>query len=163
MIPSLEAVATTEWLSDEESEAWRGLQLMQLQLTAALVRDLAPTGLSYLDYLVLAELTEHPDGEMRAFVLGRNLGWEKSRLSHHISRMVERGLVERHKCSTDRRGAHVRITRAGRKAIEAAAPGHVAAVRRRFIGRLTPEQMQTLREVSSIVLAGLEEECQTSG
>lgn len=153
-------MATPRWLSDEESEAWRGLQLMQLQLTAALVRDLADTGLSYLDYLVLAVLTESPDGRMRAFEVGRRLGWEKSRLSHHISRMVERGLVERQKCSTDRRGAHIQVTAAGRKAIEAAAPGHVDSVRRRFVDRLTPEQIETLREVSATVLEGLAEECE---
>lgn len=162
MIPSLEPVAKTRWLSEKESEAWRGLQLMQLQLTAALVRDLAPTGLSYLDYLVLAVLTERPDGRMRAFELARGLGWEKSRLSHHLTRMVERGLVERYKCSSDRRGAHVEVTDVGRKAIEAAAPGHVAAVRRRFIDRLTPEQIDMLREVSATVLAGLAEECDTA-
>ena len=155
-------MAATEWLNDEESAAWRGLQLMQLQLTAALVRDLAPTGLSYLDYLVLAVLTENSEGRMRAFELARHLGWEKSRLSHHISRMVERGLVERQKCSSDRRGAHVQITRSGREAIEAAAPGHVAAVRRRFIDRLTPEQMHTLREVSDTVLEGLGEDCEAA-
>ena len=150
----------TDWLDDAESQAWRGLQLMQLQLTAALSRDLSDrTGLSYRDYLVLAVLTDQPEGRMRAFELGRELGWEKSRLSHHISRMADRGLVERQKCSEDRRGAHVAVTAEGRKAIEAAAPGHVAAVRRRFVDRLTPEQIQVLTDISSEVLAGLEAEC----
>ena len=153
----------TTWLDDAEAQAWRGLQLMQLQLTAALSRELSEqTGLSYRDYLVLVVLTDQPDGRMRAFELGRELGWEKSRLSHHISRMVDRGLVERQKCSEDRRGAHVTVTPAGRKAIEAAAPTHVAGVRRRFVEHLTPEQLQVLTEISERVLAGLEAECDVS-
>ena len=151
------------WLDEDELRAWRNLQVMQNQLSAALGRELIErNGLSYVDYLVLAALTDRPDGRMRAFELGRELGWEKSRLSHHISRMAERGLVEKQKCSADRRGAHVAITSSGRKAIEAAAPGHVASVRRRFMDRLTKQQISVLGEISGTVLAGLAEECATA-
>ncbi len=150
------------WLDDDELRAWRNLLVMQNQLSAALGRELIErAGLSYVDYLVLAALTDRPDGRMRAFELGRELGWEKSRLSHHISRMAERGLVEKQKCSADRRGAHIAVTKAGRKAIESAAPGHVASVRRRFMDRLTKEQVRALDEISGAVLAGLAEECGT--
>ena len=148
------------WLDENESRAWRGLQLMQLQLSAALSRDLAAeSSLSYRDFIVLVALTDQPDGRMRAFELGRVLGWEKSRLSHHISRMEERGLVERVKCSSDRRGAHIGVTELGRKAIKAAAPGHVEGVRRRFIDFLTPNEIETLTKISDKVLDGLQQEC----
>lgn len=141
------------WLADDELEAWRGLLLMQLQLTATLSRELAESsGLSFQDYLVLAALTDRPDDRMRAFELGRELGWEKSRLSHHVARMVERGLVRRQKCETDQRGAFVVATKRGRKAIEAAAPGHVAGVRRYFIDLLTPAQLKTLSTIAGTVL-----------
>lgn len=151
------------WLDDEELRAWRNLQVMQNQLSAALGRELIErSGLSYVDYVVLAALTDRTDGRMRAFELGRELGWEKSRLSHHISRMADRGLVEKQRCSADRRGAHIAITKAGRKAIEAAAPEHVASVRRRFMDRLTKQQINALSEISTTVLAGLAEECATS-
>lgn len=150
------------WLDDDELVAWRNLLVMQNQLSAVLGRELVESsGLSYVDYLVLAALTDRPDGRMRAFELGRELGWEKSRVSHHISRMADRGLVEKQKCSADRRGAHVAITKSGRKAIEAAAPGHVASVRRRFMDRLTKQQVRVLSEISGTVLAGLAEECGT--
>lgn len=153
-------MTAVEWLDDDELRAWRNLQIMQNQLTAALGRELVQrTGLSYVDYLVLAALTDRPDGRMRAFELGRELGWEKSRVSHHVSRMAERGLVEKHKCSSDRRGAYVAITGRGRKAIEGAAPAHVASVRRRFVDRLTKEQIRVLGEISGTVLAALGEEC----
>lgn len=141
------------WLDEKELEAWRRLLLMQLQLTATLNRELAErSGLSYPDYLVLAALTDRPDGRMRAFELGRQLGWEKSRLSHHVARMVERGLVRREKCETDQRGAFVAVTKKGRRAIEAAAPGHVEAVRRHFMDLLTPTELKTLSTVAGRVL-----------
>ncbi len=141
------------WLGPDELEAWRRLALMQLQLTATLSRELAEaSGLSYQDYLVLAALTDRPDGRMRAFELGRELGWEKSRLSHHVARMVERGLVRRQRCETDQRGAFVVVTKQGRKAIEAAAPGHVEGVRRHFIDLLTPGELETLSAVAGRVL-----------
>ena len=141
------------WLDENELEAWRRLQLMQLQLSATLSRELAEaSSLSYQDYLVLAALTDRPEGRMRAFELGRELGLEKSRLSHHVARMIERGLVRREKCETDQRGAFVAVTKQGRKAIEAAAPGHVEGVRRHFIDLLEPTELKTLSTVAGRVL-----------
>jgi DNA-binding MarR family transcriptional regulator len=144
------------WLDDREAAAWRGLQAMQAQLDARLARDLADdSDLSYQDYMVLVALTDQPDGRLRAFELGRELGWEKSRVSHHVSRMIARGLVTRRKCPSDQRGAFVVITESGRRAIEAAAPGHVAAVRRYVIERLTPAQLDALTSIADSVLEAL--------
>jgi len=144
------------WLDDREAAAWRGLQAMQAQLDARLARELADdSDLSYQDYMVLVALTDQPDGRLRAFELGRELGWEKSRVSHHVSRMIARGLVTRRKCPSDQRGAFVVITESGRRAIEAAAPGHVAAVRRYVIERLTPAQLDALTSIADSVLEAL--------
>jgi DNA-binding MarR family transcriptional regulator len=147
------------WLDDREARAWRGLQAVQLRLTATLSRALgAESELSYPDYTVLVVLTDQPDGRLRAFELGRELGWEKSRLSHHVSRMVARGLVTRERCPDDQRGAFVVVTDAGRAAIEAAAPGHVAAVRRHFIDLLSPAQLDTLAAITDTVLSSLDDD-----
>lgn len=143
------------WLDDDEREAWRNLQLMHLQLTGLLGRELSADGLSYPDYLVLAGLSDEPDGRARPSELGATLGWEKSRLSHHVRRMEQRGLVERVACPTDHRGSFVAFTEAGRRAIEAAAPGHVEVVRRHFIDLLTPEQLGTLDQIARTVLDNL--------
>ena len=98
-------MAGVRWLTEEEEETWRRLQLMHMQLIATLGRELAAdSGLSYPDYLVMAVLTERPEGRVRVLELGRLLGWEKSRVSHHIARMVDRGLVTRERCLTDQRG-----------------------------------------------------------
>ncbi len=147
-----------QWLSEREERAWRSLQFMQMRLEGELARQLAAdSGLSYPDYVVLVALTDRPDGRMRLFELADVVGWEKSRLSHHIARMATRGLVTKEKCDADRRGAYVVITERGRQQIAAAAPGHVATVRRLFVDRLTPAQLDTIGAAADIVLAALDE------
>lgn len=151
-------MADVQWLTEREARAWRGLQFMQMRLDGALARQLAAeSGLSYPDYLVLVALTDEPDGRMRLYELAAVLGWEKSRLSHHVGRMAARGLVTKERCDSDRRGANVVVTKRGRKEIEAAAPGHVEAVRRLFVDRLTPGQLDALAEITEAVLAAFDE------
>lgn len=146
------------WLNEHEERAWRALQLMQMRLEAELARQLAEeSGLSYPDYLVLVVLTDQPHGRLRLFELGRMLGWEKSRLSHHVARMTDRGLVKKEKCGSDRRGAFVAVTIEGRKAIESAAPTHVRGVRRLFIDRLTPDELDVIATAAEKVLADMDE------
>ena len=142
-----------KWLSDDERATWRDFMLMHLQLSAALNRELAPTGLSYQDYLVMVSLSDRPDSRMRVVELGDELGWEKSRISHHITRMCERGLVRKERCPTDQRGMFVVLTAAGRRAITAAAPTHVASVRRYVIDVLSAKQLAALGDAARSVLA----------
>jgi DNA-binding MarR family transcriptional regulator len=149
------------WLDMEERAAWQGLMQMELQLSGVLGRQLyQDSRLSLQDYGVLVCLTEQPEGRMRAFELGRQLGWEKSRLSHHISRMAGRGLVARQQCPSDQRGSLIVVTDHGREVIEAAAPGHVAAVRRHFVDLLSRGQLDQLTAITSAVLSALQAECQ---
>ena len=143
------------WLTPDELRAWKGLALMNLQLTATLGRALASDGLSYPDYLVLTTLADHEDGRCRVVELSDELGWEKSRASHHVARMRQRGLVDKQRCPTDQRGAYVVLTDTGRSALDAAAPGHLATVRQNFVDLLTSEQLNTVATVSSVVLAHL--------
>lgn len=129
---------------------------MHAQLTAELARRLAAeSSLSYQDYEVLVALTDQPNSRLRGFELGEALGWEKSRVSHHLARMSERGLVKKVPCATDRRGSFVAATARGRREIESAAPGHVAAVRKLFVDQLTPAQLNAIAQASTDVLAPL--------
>lgn len=144
------------WLNEREARAWRGYTRMQVQLAARLHRSLLrSTGLSLPDYEVLVHLSEAPEGRLRSFQLSAALQWEKSRLSHHLTRMEGRGLVSRQECKTDGRGAFVVISPSGTAAIEAAAPTHVADVRDAVIDVLTPEQLDALYEISQAVLQRL--------
>jgi DNA-binding MarR family transcriptional regulator len=149
-------VARTRWLSPQEERAWRQFLQMQGQLRYRVGSRLQQeTGLSPADYEVLVNLSEAPEGRLRPRELGGVTRWEKSRISHHIARMEERGLVKRAACRTDRRGAFVVITPAGRRAIEKAAPRHVEHVRDAFIDALTPAQLGALAEIADAVLARL--------
>jgi len=109
--------------------------------------------LSHSDFAVLVCLTDVPESRVRVLELARALQWEKSRLSHHLGRMQRRGLVAREECPSDARGAFIVLTDAGRAAIEAAAPQHVETVRRLVFDTLTPEQVDTLADISEAVLA----------
>ena len=137
---------------------------MQARLNAALAGRLAAeSALSLADYVVLVILTERPDGAARLFELAFYLGWERSRLSHHVARMAARGLVRKERCASDRRGAVVVVTDAGRGAIEAAAPGHVRAVRQFFIDALSDEQLSAMAEAAARVVDAIDRAAGTSG
>ncbi|HWN29611.1 MAG TPA: MarR family transcriptional regulator [Actinomycetospora sp.] len=142
------------WLDAREQRAWRGYLAMQAQLQATLHRRLqADAGLSLADFDVLVALSDRAGEPVRAGELAGLLQWEKSRLSHHLARMERRGLVAREDCPDDARGAFVVLTDAGRRAQEAAAPAHVAAVRELVFDGLAPEQVDALIEVSDEVRA----------
>jgi DNA-binding MarR family transcriptional regulator len=146
------------WLDDREMAAWGGFMTMRFKLLSHLARELhRQTGLSEADYDVLVALSEAPGQRVRLGELGERLDWEKSRLSKQISRMSTRGVVTREDCATDSRGAFAVLTKAGRKAIEAAAPIHVQLVREWFIDALTPAQLKAMTAISTAVLDQLTE------
>ncbi|WP_018786070.1 MarR family winged helix-turn-helix transcriptional regulator [Micromonospora sp. CNB394] len=141
------------WLDAQEDRAWRGYRRMRRLLDLELARELMQdAGLSEPDYDVLSDLSETPEQRLRLSELADRMLWSRSRLSHHISRMQQRGLVTREECATDGRGSVVVLTPAGRQAVEAAAPGHAAAVRRHLIDRLTPAEVAALGTLSQRVI-----------
>jgi DNA-binding MarR family transcriptional regulator len=145
------------WLSDEQQRIWRSYLRMESLLPARLNRQLqSDSGLSIAEYAVLVPLSESSEGRLRPFELGITLNWEQSRLSHQLMRMQNRGLIRREQCPSDRRGAFVVLTDDGRAAIEAAAPGHVNAVRRLVFDQLSPEQATALGEACAAIVAALE-------
>ncbi|HEU4398173.1 MAG TPA: MarR family winged helix-turn-helix transcriptional regulator [Actinomycetota bacterium] len=147
------------WLDDAEARAWRGYMRMRTLLHARILRDLArEAGLSGPDYDVLSNVSEAEGRRARLGDLAARMAWSKSRLSHHITRMEQRGLVTREDCASDGRGAFVVLTDAGWRAIQAAAPGHVASVRRHFIDLLSREQLDALAEISQTVVSRLSDE-----
>ncbi|WP_410809918.1 MarR family winged helix-turn-helix transcriptional regulator [Micromonospora sp. 067-2] len=133
------------WLDEREDRAWRGYRRMRRLLDLELARELTQdAGLSEPDYDVLSDLSETPRGRLRLSELADRMLWSRSRLSHHLTRMQQRGLVTREECADDARGSVVVLTTAGRHAVASAAPGHVAAVRRHLIDLLTPAEVDAL-------------------
>ena len=145
------------WLTAEEERVWRRWITLNAQLSATLQRELQhDAGLSAPDYEVLVHLTDSPAGRVRVTDLARLLQWERSRVSHHVTRMESRRLVQRVECAEDGRGAFVVITAQGRAAIERAAPGHVNTVRRLVFDVLSPEEIDVLSTIIDKALAQLD-------
>jgi DNA-binding MarR family transcriptional regulator len=145
----------TAWLTEQEERVWRTWVLLNAELTAALQRQMqAEAGLSISDYEVLVHLTDAPEGRIRVTELAALLQWERSRVSHHVTRMERRGLVERVECVDDARGAFVAITGAGRAANAQAAPGHVRAVRQLVFDPLGPDEVAELGRLLQKISSG---------
>lgn len=145
-------------LSPSQAFAWANYQRMRTRLSGRLNRELAQkTGLSEADFEILMALTETPDESVRALALRCGLEWEKSRLSHQLRRMEERGLVVREECIEDNRGAVIRVTETGRKLAADAQLHYEEAVQRYVVNVLTLEQLEALGAISEAILAQLEE------
>lgn len=100
--------------------------------------------LSLADYHVLNALTLAPGGRMQISDLAALIGWERSRVSHQLRRLGDRGLSDRVPSGADGRATDAILTKAGRDAIEKAAPGHVALVRQLFFDSLPDELLAPL-------------------
>ena len=154
---------TPHWLTEPEQHAWRSFVRMNERLVGRLARQVqTESGLSTADYGVLVHLTEVPGGRQRLLELAREVEWEKSRMSHHIDRMAKRGLVVREDCASDRRGAFVVVTPAGRAALAAAAPQHVKAVRRLFINPLSSAELAMLADISNRIIEAIDADGEAS-
>jgi DNA-binding MarR family transcriptional regulator len=146
--------ATTRWLTAEEQRAWRlfvqACESVFAGTDAQLVRD---SGIPHGYYEILVHLSEAPGRALRMTQLARASTYSKSRLSHAVARLEERGWVLRRECPTDRRGQIAQLTGEGFAALAAAAPGHVDQVRKSLIDALTPEQVRQLGEISAAIIA----------
>ncbi len=111
--------------------------------------------MSAADYAVMVPLSEAQDGRLRTKDLGAALGWDRSRTSHQVTRMVKRGLLIREFCEDDARGSVVGLTSAGRTAIEKAAPNHVALVRQLFFDPLSDHELDELGVVLDRMLGAI--------
>jgi len=115
--------AEPRWLDENEDRAWRGYLRMRTLLHARILRDLArEAGLSGPDYDVLSHVSEAPGRRSRLGELAERMAWSRSRLSHHLTRMEQRGLVTRENVPSDGRGASVVLTDTGFRTIQTAAP-----------------------------------------
>lgn len=150
----------TNWLTADEQRAWRAYRRMVLLVDAAVARELArDSGLSMPDYDVLSALSEAPDRRRRLTELATRMQWSASRLSHHVTRMEQRGLVCRAECDEDLRAAYVVLTDAGWDAIVKAAPDHVASVRDHLIDLLDPAELAALTSIGEKVALHFGDDC----
>ncbi len=149
---------TSEWLDAGEQRAWRAYLAMTRLLAARLERELqVDSGMPHTYYEVLVRLSEAPDRTLRMSELAEASESSRSRVSHAVTRLENLGWISRRACPSDRRGAFATLTEAGFAALAAAAPSHVATVRRCVFDRLTSEQVVHLRDICETLLSGLRE------
>ena len=145
----------TRWLSAEEQETWRAFvgtcHAFFAAIDGQLQRD---TGIPLAYYEILVRLSEAPAHTLRMSQLAEAAASSKSRISHAVARLEEAGWVRREECETDRRGQLAGLTEAGFEALRSAAPGHVRGVRAHLLDRLSPAQLNALREISETILDG---------
>lgn len=150
-------MSETRWLSECEQEIWRAFMTAVDGLSDHFARQLQrDSGMPYTYYEILVALSEAPDRTLRMSDLAGVRGSSRSRLSHAVARLEEEGWVTRRTCTTDKRGSFAVLTDKGFAALEAAAPGHVTAVREKLFDVLTPEQIEQLGEISKAILHGLD-------
>lgn len=130
-------------LTDGERSLWFAWKRAHEVIRTRIAEEVrAATGLSEPDVAILIQINV-AGGSIRQNELVARLGWDRTRLSHHLSRMEKRGLASRNR--RDNR-IEVDLTISGRGLVSAVQPIHAAAVRQHLIEPFTSEQGDHLRE-----------------
>jgi DNA-binding MarR family transcriptional regulator len=152
-----QSVRAPRWLDVDEQKAWRAWLYSAQLLMDRLDRELThETGISHAYYEILVALSETPGRKLRMSELADRCLSSRSRLSHAVSRLEERGWVGRELCPDDGRGQLAVLTDNGFAALEAAAPIHVESVRTHLFDQLSPEQVEAMRDLGETLLRHLD-------
>ena len=151
-------------MTEEERAAWLRLMAVVELLPGVLDSQLrAEAQLTHFEYFVLAMLSEASERTLRMTSLAQRTNATLPRLSHVVRRLEARGLVERFPCPEDGRATNTRLTDKGWDVVVAAAPGHVATVRRHVLDPLTPAQLDQLRGIGDALLTQLDPDGRMTG
>ncbi|MCJ1705535.1 MULTISPECIES: MarR family winged helix-turn-helix transcriptional regulator [unclassified Rathayibacter] len=132
-------------LSEQDQLLWHAWKIAADQVRQRVAEEIKTgTGLSDPDFGILTRLVELGGGELRQSDLATSMQWHRSRLSHQLTRMEQRGLLGRRSVDA---GVHVQITDEGRDVVRAARPIHAAAVRRHLVDRTDGIDRATLMQV----------------
>lgn len=152
-----EVEAQTQWLTVTEQRAWRGFLLASRLVMDQLGRELQDADdLSLTDYGILVRLSEEPNRRLRMTELAASSGLSKSRLSHQMTRLEQRGLTVRENCPDDARGTLAVLTDDGHTALTAASHMHVMGVREHLLNNFEPEQVAELARWTEQVVRKLD-------
>src|SRR5699024_7375633 len=147
-----QAAVEVPWLSEEEDATWREYLAGVARLDQALNRRLEVAGeLTLSEYEILVRLSETSSREMRMADLADSVFQTRSRLTHTVRRLEDRGVVVRRECAEDGRGVNCYLTDKGMQLIVSLAPQHVRDVRELLIDAVSPEDLAALHRVMSTV------------
>lgn len=135
-----------ETLEPDEWALWdtwmRAQRLLARELDRGLQRD---CGISKAEFSVLVSLWRAPGRELRVSELVESLGWEKSRVSHQLTRMEHRGLVEQTESGATGRRTRIALTATGRRVAQDAIHAHAGNIRSHFLDQLSADERATIR------------------
>ncbi len=150
----MQTIVEPRWLTAEQQVTWRSYLNAVARINERLDAELRPFGLDLGEYEILVHLSEAPELQLRMSELALAVRQSRSRLTHTVSRMENKGLVLRKSCPQDRRGVIAVLTGSGLTLLKAAAPHHVESVRRAFVDRVDPHDFEALgRAMTAVVLA----------
>jgi DNA-binding MarR family transcriptional regulator len=146
-----------DWLTAEELESWLSVVRLMTWLPWSIDQQLQrDSHLAMVEYQVLAMLSKSPDHTMRMSSLAEVTNASLSRLSRVVTRLEDRGFVQRQTDPTDGRFTNAALTDGGHQALAGAAPGHVAHVRSLVIDVLSPEQLRRLGRDAQRILSRID-------
>ena len=155
--PRKTAPKAPRWLNAEEDAAWRAIAKLMVTLPWALECQLQhDAGLSFIEYHVLARLSEDPEHTLRMSELAMLTNASLSRLSHLVKRLELRGLLRREADPADGRFTNAIMTKTGYRLLVASAPGHVARVRSLVIDALNAAELRQLHNATERLLARID-------
>lgn len=144
---------STRWLNEEEREGWLFISSIMFNLPGQLEGQLQKdSGLSFVEYMVLAMLSESPQHKLTMTDLAKQTNTLLPRLSRVVTRLEEDNFVERSVWEKDRRVSICHLLPGGLAKVQEAAPGHVEAVRRIVFDQLNARQVKSLAKIGEAVL-----------
>ena len=149
-------MAEVRWLDENEQRAWRSYVRATRLLDGAIQRDLACHGFSHDEYEILVNLSEQPCHAARMSELAQSVVNSRSRLTHTVGRLENRGYVRREASPDDRRGVICVMTDEGFSALETAAKSHVSGIRSNLLDQMSREEFIALGEALEGVRRHLE-------
>ena len=154
----------TRWLTPDQQRAWRAYLMSTKVLFDELDRQLQRrAGLPHGYFEVLVRLSEAEDRSLRMSELAETTLSSRSRLSHAVARLEERGWVTRSRAEDDRRGQIATLTDEGFGVLQDAAPGHAADVLRLMIDPLDDGQLDALRDICETIMKSVRGEQSSAG
>jgi DNA-binding MarR family transcriptional regulator len=136
-------------LTEPEMAAWLNFRFIGEETSLRVSRELAQlTGITGGQFGILNNLFRQ-GGELRQQRLADLMRWDRTRLSHQVTRMAQRNLVQRIKRSSE--GTIVQITRLGERELERIRPVLSDAVRKHYFARLTREQLRYVDELAKML------------
>lgn len=140
------------WLSAEQQQVWRAYLNGVARINERLDAELRQFDLDLGEYEILVHLSESPEQQLRMSDLAARVRQSRSRLTHTVARMENKGLVLRKACPEDRRGVIAVLTGRGLTLLKTAAPYHVESVRQAFVDPVSPEDFEAIGRAMNAVL-----------